>query len=209
MDYLIQSNKRVSGEKIPLNELIDAKGKKVLVIGGGDTGADCVGTANRQGACCVVQIEVMPKPPECRAQDMPWPKYPMILKTSSSHEEGGERQWAVMTKRFIGEGGKVKKVSCVRVDFSPWPQGHGLASNSQSQKDDKGCPLMREIAGSEFEIEADLILLAVGFLHPEHQGLLKDLKVELDPRGNVKTNDNYMTSKKGYSRPGICAGASL
>ena len=89
----------------------------MLVIGGGDTGADCVGTANRQGACCVVQIEVMPKPSECRTQDMPWPKYPMIFKTSSSHEEGGERQWAVLTKRFIGESGMVKKVSCVRADF--------------------------------------------------------------------------------------------
>ena len=183
---------------------LDAKGKRVLVIGGGDTGADCVGTANRQGACCVVQIEVMPKPPECRAQDMPWPKYPMILKTSSSHEEGGERQWAVLTKRFIGEGGKVypersrrvKKVSCVRADFS--------------QKDDKSCPLMKEIPGSEFEIEADLILLAVGFLHPEHQGLLKDLKVELDPRGNVKTNDNYMTSRKGvFSAGDMRRGQSL
>ena len=196
MDYLIQSNKRVSGEKILSNELIDAKGKKVLVIGGGDTGADCVGTANRQGACCVVQIEVMPKPAECRTQDMPWPKYPLILKTSSSHEEGGERQWAVLTKRFVGEGGRVKKVSCVRVDFSP--------------KDDKGCPLMKEISGSEFEIEADLILLAVGFLHPEHQGLLKDLKVELDGRGNVKTGDNYMTSQKGvFSAGDMRRGQSL
>ncbi len=196
MDYLIQSNKRVAGEKIPLNQLIDAKGKRVLVIGGGDTGADCVGTANRQGACCVVQIEVMPKPPECRTQDMPWPRYPMILKTSSSHEEGGERQWAVLTKRFTGEAGRVKKVSCVRADFS--------------QKDEKGCPLMREIPGSEFEIEADLILLAVGFLHPEHQGLIKELKVELDPRGNVKTNDNYMTSRKGvFSAGDMRRGQSL
>ena len=204
MDYLIQSNKRVSGEKILSNELIDAKGKKVLVIGGGDTGADCVGTANRQGACCVVQIEVMPKPAECRGQEMPWPKYPMILRTSTSHEEGGERQWAVLTKRFIGEGGevypernrRVKKVSCVRVDFSP--------------KDDKGCPIMKEISGSEFEIEADLVLLAVGFLHPEHKSLLKDLKIELDPRGNVKTNDNYMTSRKGvFSAGDMRRGQSL
>ena len=196
MDYLIQSNKRVSGGKILSNELIDAKGKKALVIGGGDTGADCVGTANRQGACCVVQIEVMAKPAECRTQDMPWPRYPLILKTSSSHEEGGERQWAVLTKRFVGEGGRVKKVSCVRVDFSP--------------KDDKGCPLMKEISGSEFEIEADLILLAVGFLHPEHQGLLKDLKVELDGRGNVKTGDNYMTSQKGvFSAGDMRRGQSL
>ena len=196
MDYLIQSNKMISGEKIPLDELIDAKGKRVLVIGGGDTGADCVGTANRQGACCVVQIEVMPKPPECRSQEMPWPKYPMILKTSTSHEEGGERQWAVLTKKFSGEGGEVRKVSCVRVEFSG--------------KDSQGCPLMKEVSGSEFEIEADLILLAVGFLHPEHKGLLKDLKIELDPRGNVKTNDNYMTSRKGvFSAGDMRRGQSL
>ncbi|OGX46574.1 MAG: glutamate synthase [Omnitrophica WOR_2 bacterium RIFOXYA2_FULL_45_12] len=196
MDYLIQSNKMISGEKIPLDELIDAKGKRVLVIGGGDTGADCVGTANRQGACCVVQIEVMPKPPECRSQEMPWPKYPMILKTSTSHEEGGERQWAVLTKKFSGEGGQVRKVSCVRVEFSG--------------KDSQGCPLMKEVSGSEFEIEADLILLAVGFLHPEHKGLLKDLKIELDPRGNVKTNDNYMTSRKGvFSAGDMRRGQSL
>ncbi len=206
MDYLIQSNRGVGGENpnphrnnsnAGLDEgQLDAKGKRVLVIGGGDTGADCVGTANRQGACCVVQIEVMPKPAECRTQDMPWPKYPMILKTSSSHEEGGERQWAVLTKRFIGEGAKVKKVSCVRVDFS--------------QKDDKGCPLMKEIPGTEFEIEADLVLLAVGFLHPEHKSLLKDLKIELDSRGNVKTNDNYMTSRKGiFSAGDMRRGQSL
>jgi len=196
MDYLIQSNKMISGEKIPLDELIDAKGKRVLVIGGGDTGADCVGTANRQGACCVVQIEVMPKPPECRSQEMPWPKYPMILKTSTSHEEGGERQWAVLTKKFSGEGGEVRKVSCVRVEFPG--------------KDSQGCPLMKEVSGSEFEIEADLVLLAVGFLHPEHKGLLKDLKIELDPRGNVKTNDNYMTSRKGvFSAGDMRRGQSL
>ena len=196
MDYLIQSNKMVSGEKISLDELIDAKGKRVLVIGGGDTGADCVGTANRQGACCVVQIEVMPKPPECRSQEMPWPKYPMILKTSTSHEEGGQRQWAVLTKKFSGEGGQVRKVSCVRVEFPG--------------KDSQGCPLMKEVSGSEFEIEADLILLAVGFLHPEHKSLLKDLKIELDPRGNVKTNDNYMTSRKGvFSAGDMRRGQSL
>ena len=196
MDYLIQSNKKVSGEKIPLNELIDAKGKRVLVIGGGDTGADCVGTAHRQGASCVVQIEVMPKPAQCRTEEMPWPKYPMILKTSTSHEEGGQRQWAVLTKKFSGEGGQVKKVSCVRVEFPG--------------KDSPGCPLMKEAAGSEFEIEADLVLLAIGFIGPEHQGLVKDLNLKLDSRGAIQTDDNYMSSKKGvFSAGDMRRGQSL
>lgn len=180
MDYLVQSNRRIAGEKIPDSELIDAKGKRVLVIGGGDTGADCVGTAHRQGATCVVQIEVLPRPPECRQDDTPWPRYPLLLKSSTSHEEGGERRWAVLTKKFIGEGGRVKKAACIRVDFS--------------KRDESGCPLMKEIPGSEFEIEADLVILAIGFLHPEHGGLLKELNVELDSRGNVKTDGNYMSS---------------
>ena len=196
MDYLIQSNLRVTGVKIPQNELIDAKDKRVLVVGGGDTGADCVGTANRQGASCVVQIEVLPKPPECSTEDMPWPKYPMLLKTSTSHEEGGEREWAVLTKKFVGENGRVKKVLCVRAEFPG--------------KDSKGCPIMREAPGSEFAIEADLVILAIGFVHPEHQGLLKELKVAFDPRGNVKTNANYMTSKKGvFSAGDMHRGQSL
>jgi len=195
MDYLTQSNKRVAGIKIPANQLIDAKGKKVLVIGGGDTGADCVGTANRQGATCVVQIEVMPRPAECRTAEFPWPKYPMILKTSSSHEEGAERKWSILTKEFSGIDGWVKKLSCVEVEF---------------QKDLKGCPVMKEISGSEFEIEVDMVVLAVGFLHPEHEGLLKELNVELDPRGNVKTDSHQATSlKKVFSAGDMRRGQSL
>lgn len=182
MDYLIQANKINAGEKNPSRDKINAKGKKVIVIGGGDTGADCVGVAHRQGAGCVVQIELLPKPSECRTLDYPWPKYPMILKTSSSHAEGGERQWAVLTKKFMGENSCVKKLSCVKVDFS--------------QKDQKGCPVMKELAGTEFEIDADLVILALGFVHPEHTGLLKELGVELDAKGNVKTDQNYMTSVK-------------
>lgn len=188
MEYLIQANRRASGEIIPQDKLIDAKDKKVIVIGGGDTGADCVGTANRQGASCVVQIEVMPRPAECRTKDFPWPQYPMILKTSTSHEEGGTRKWSVLTKKFTGEKGEVKKIICVETDFS--------------QKDSAGCPQMKEIPGSEFEIEADLVLLAVGFLHPRHHGLLNDLKLDFDKRGNVKTDAKYMTSLKGL----FCAG---
>lgn len=196
MDYLTQSNKRANGTKIAPDKLIDAKGKKVVIIGGGDTGADCVGTAHRQGASCVVQIEVLPKPAECRTEAYPWPKYPLLLKTSTSHEEGGDRHWSILTKKFVGQGGHVKKISCVRVDFS--------------QKDEKGCPLMKEAPRSGFEIEADLIILAVGFLHPEHSCLLKDLGVELDIRGNVKTNADYATSvKKVFAAGDMRRGQSL
>lgn len=183
MDYLIQSNRRAAGIKVPKDKLIDAKGKRVLVIGGGDTGSDCVGTAHRQGASCVVQIEVMDRPPECRTGSYPWPRYPLMLKTSTSHEEGGERQWAVLTKKFTGENGQVKKAQCVRVEFPG--------------KDDKGCPIMKEVPASEFEIEVDLVILSVGFIHPEKQGLLEDLKVKLDSRGNVLTGPDYHTSQKG------------
>lgn len=196
MDYLIQANMRVAGKKIHPKEIIDAKGKKVLVIGGGDTGADCVGTAHRQGASCVVQIEVLPKPSECRTSDYPWPKYPMLLKTSTSHEEGGVRDWAVLTKKFIGENGEVKKAQCVRVDFS--------------QKDDRECPAMKEMPSSEFDIETDLVILAVGFVHPEHSILLKELGVAFDQKGNVKTDENYMTSRKGvFSAGDMRRGQSL
>jgi glutamate synthase (NADPH) small chain len=171
MDYLIQANRRIAGEKFPADEVIDAKAKKVLVIGGGDTGADCVGIAHRQGAGCVVQIEILPKPSEYRTPEFPWPKYPALLRDSTSHEEGGAREWSVTTKRFMGENGRVKKVIC--------------------GKD-----------GKELEIDADIVILAMGFLHPERNALLRDLNVELTERGNVKTDDNYMTSRKGV----FCAG---
>lgn len=213
MDYLIQSNRRlvrqahhplnhpeqsrrIAGEKINSGELIDAKDKKVVVIGGGDTGADCVGTAHRQGAKCVVQIELLSAPPECRTRDYPWPKYPLLLKTTTSHEEGGERHWAVLTKKFIGERGSVKKLSCVKVKFS--------------KNSDKTCPVMQEVSGSEFEIEVDLVILAVGFLHPEHRGLISELELKLDNRGNVKTDLKFMTSLNGvFSAGDMRRGQSL
>ncbi|MCX5697139.1 MAG: FAD-dependent oxidoreductase, partial [Candidatus Omnitrophica bacterium] len=196
MEYLAQSNKRIAGQVIPQDTLIDAKGKQVLVIGGGDTGADCVGTANRQGAACVVQIEVMPKPADCRTCEYPWPRYPMILKTSTSHEEGAERQWAILTKGFVGKAGRVEKVACVRVELG--------------QKDAKGMPTMKEVSGSDFEIEADLVILAVGFLYPEPGGLVKELGLELDARGNVKTDNDFMTSQKGvFSAGDMRRGQSL
>ncbi|MCX5667290.1 MAG: glutamate synthase subunit beta, partial [Candidatus Omnitrophica bacterium] len=179
MDYLTQSNRRIAGEIFAKDKLIDAKGKKVVVIGGGDTGADCVGTAHRQGAACVVQIEVLPKPPECRGPNCPWPAYPSILKTTSSHEEGGERHWEVVTKRFIGEKGIVKKLSCVKAD-------------------------------DEFEIETDLVILAIGFIHPEHSGFFVDLKIGFDERGNVKTDSKFMTSvDKVFSAGDMRRGQSL
>ena len=185
MDYLVQGNKKVAGIKIPAGDNIDAKGKKVVVIGGGDTGADCVGTAHRQGASCVVQIELLPQPSECRGPDCPWPAYPLILKTSTSHEEGGERQWSVNTKEFIGEKGQVKKLLCESVE-----------------------PL--EERRRKFEIEADLVILALGFLHPEKKGLLEELSLDQDSRGNVKTAENYLTSvKKVFSAGDMRRGQSL
>lgn len=159
LDYLIQDGS------------INAKGKKVVVIGGGDTGADCVGTAHRQGAKCVVQIELLPKPPLCRTCDYPWPKYPLLYKTSTSHEEGGTREWSISTKKFIGENGYVKKLLCEKTG--------------------------QEAGAKMFEIEADLVVLAMGFLHPQHNGLVKELDLALDNKGNVKTGQNYMTSSKG------------
>jgi glutamate synthase (NADPH) small chain len=195
MDYLTQANRLVSGEKIT-DAIIDARDKKVVVIGGGDTGADCVGTANRQGASCVVQIEVLPKPSEMRTEEYPWPRYPMLLKTTSSHEEGVERSWSILTKKFIGEKGQLRKLACSLVDLS--------------EKDEKGQPVIKESPKSDFEIEADLVILAVGFLHPEPGGLVKDLGVELDARGNVKTDESFMTSVKGiFSAGDMRRGQSL
>lgn len=188
MDYLIQANKINAAEKIDENKIINVFGKNVVVIGGGDTGADCVGVSNRCGAKKIVQIELMPKPSSCRTNDMPWPKYPMLLKTSSSHEEGCERYWAILTKRFIGEKGYVKKISCVKIEFKG--------------KDAKGCPLMSEIADSEFEINADIVILAMGFLYPNKNGLLQKLNLDCDLRGNVKTDKNNMTSGKGVFAAG-------
>jgi glutamate synthase (NADPH/NADH) small chain len=188
MDYLMQANRRVAGENIPEDKVIDAGNKKVVVIGGGDTGSDCVGTANRQGASCVVQIEVMDRPPECRTNAYTWPAYPVLLKTTSSHEEGCRRDWSVLTKRFLGEKGKLKKLECVKVEFK--------------RKKEGGCPVMREIPGTEFEIEADMALLAVGFLHPEHKGIVSELALELDERGNIKTDKTRMTSVPGIFAAG-------
>ncbi|MDD5069519.1 MAG: glutamate synthase subunit beta [Candidatus Omnitrophica bacterium] len=186
IDYLGQSNRRISGEDIGNESLIDAKGKKVVVIGGGDTGSDCVGTANRQGARSVVQIEVMPRPSECRTADYPWPMYPLLLKSSSSHEEGVDRHWAILTKKFISSDGKLSKLACVRVEFV---------------KEAGTCPLMREIEGSEFEIDVDMAILAIGFVGPQPE-IIKELGLDCDSRGNIKTDENYLTSQKNVFSAG-------
>lgn len=173
-EYLIQSNIRVSGEKILKEKIMDAKDKNVVVIGGGDTGADCIGTARRQGAENIYQLEILPEPPEERAEETPWPMYAKKLRKSSSHEEGCERHWSVLIKQFIGEKGYVRKIKAVKVDW--------INKNGKFE--------MKEKKGTEFEIDAELVLLAMGFLHPVHDKLIKDLGVELDGKGNIKT-DNF------------------
>jgi glutamate synthase (NADPH/NADH) small chain len=187
MDYLSQSNRRVAGEVIPQDHLLDVKGKDVVVIGGGDTGADCVGTAHRQKAKSIVQIEVLPKPPRQRSEQCPWPQYPVLLKNTSSHEEGGTRYWSVKSQQFRGEGGKVKSLQCVKLDASG-----------------------EEIPGSEFTLQADFVVLAIGFLHPLHDSLLKKLEVGYDARGNVSTGEDYKTSVEGvFSAGDMRRGPSL
>lgn len=186
VDYLKQQNKRNKGIKIEDN-LIDAKDKHVVVIGGGDTGSDCIGTAIRQGAKSVYQLEISSEPPKNRTNEQPWPVYPMVLRTSTSHEEGANREFSVKTTAFSGEGGKVKKLHAVKIDEN-----------------------FRDIPGSEFEIDCELVLFAMGFLHPEHKTMLNDLNIILDERGNVKTDDRYKTSVEGiFSAGDMRRGQSL
>jgi glutamate synthase (NADPH/NADH) small chain len=182
MEYLPQQNKVGAGDTV--SNQISAKGKRVVILGGGDTGSDCLGTANRQGALSVHQFELLPQPPGTRTEDVaPWPYWPMILRTSSSHEEGVAREWSINTKRFSGdEHGNVKKLHAVRLE---WDKGNN------------GRPVMREIPGSEFEMDVDLVLLALGFLGPERPGLLTDLGVKLSNAGNVAVDGNWMTSVPG------------
>jgi glutamate synthase (NADPH/NADH) small chain len=171
MNFLPQQNKRVAGDRIPADQTISAKGKHVIVIGGGDTGSDCIGTSIRQGCKSVTQLEILPRPPEKENKELTWPDWPNKLRTSSSQEEGAKRDWCVATRQFTGDKGKVNKIHCIRVEWN---------------KDDQGAWQMHEIAGSEFELDADLVLLAMGFVHPIQKGLLNDLGVEYDARGNVK-----------------------
>ncbi len=196
MEYLTQQNRVLAGEGVDPSQRITAEGKRVVILGGGDTGADCLGTAHRQGAEVVYQFELLPEPPVSRDPNNPWPQWPVILRTSAAHKEGGLRDYNVSTKAFSGSNGKVQQLHAVRVDWS--------------QPADNGGPEMREVPGSEFSIDADLVLLAMGFLHPEHEGLLVELGVELDKRGNVKVERNKMTSVPGVFAAGDAArGQSL
>ncbi len=193
MEFLPQQTKVVLGDN--LEGQMTAKDKHVVVIGGGDTGADCVGTSVRQGAKSVSQIELLPKPPQDRTVDMPWPYWPMTLRVSSSHEEAAGklnnneeiRDWSINTKKFTGEDGKVKTLHGVRLE---WTKGADGRFN------------MTEVAGSEFELECDLCLLAMGFVGPEKNGLIDQLGVKLDGRGNIVVNDNYETSVDGVFAAG-------
>jgi len=196
MEYLSQSNKNVSGEFFD-DDVINAKGKTVLVIGGGDTGSDCVGTANRQGAKKVYQVEIMPKPLEWTEPHNPsWPDWPSILRTSSSHKEGCERDWNIATLGFEGKNGVVNKGRFQRVEWKSDPAG--------------GRPQMVPVEGSEFDLKVDLIFLAMGFVHVEHNRIITDLNLELDGRGNIKTDGNYGTSIDGVFAAGDAeTGASL
>ena len=181
MDFLKQQNKRVSDLPIQEEPLL-ATGKNVVVIGGGDTGSDCVGTSNRHKARSITQFELLPKPPETRTAHMPWPTYPMTLKTSSSHEEGADRHWAVATKEFIGdEKGHLKALKLVTLEWKLTDDGRAAS--------------FIEVPGSEREIPCELALFAMGFVHPQHAGLLQELGVELDERGNVKAPEKtYQTN---------------
>ena len=178
MDFLPQQNRRVSGESVGTNEPIHAAGKNVVVIGGGDTGSDCIGTSIRQGALKVTQLEILPAPPKAEDKLMTWPNWPLKLRTSSSHEEGAERDFAVMTRAFRGENGVVVALDCIRVDAK-----------------------MQPIPGSEFSLEADLVLLAMGFVSPTHAGMLDELKIAFDPRGNVAAD----AKRYAASRPKVYA----
>ena len=197
MEFLSQQNKRVAGREVKVdhqgapyaNGELSATGKNVVVIGGGDTGSDCVGTSNRHGAASVTQIELMPMPPKERADSTPWPHWPMMLRTSTSHEEGCERHWSINTKAFIGdENGNLKALRLVDLEW----------------KNENGRMQMVEKPDTERDVPCQLALLAAGFLHPQHEGLLSDLNLERDERGNVKTH-NYQT----VSNPNVFAAGDM
>jgi glutamate synthase (NADPH) small chain len=194
MDFLTLQNRVNSGELNAADNPISAEGRKVLVIGGGDTGSDCVGTSIRQKADRVIQIEILPKPPLERTEDNPWPYFGKVLKTSTSHEEGCERYWNISSLKFIGDK---FNVTGVEVEDVIW-------------KSDNGKYLMETVENSRRIIEADLVLLAMGFVHPVLEGLLNDSGIELNMRKNVKINDNHMTSRHKFFAAGdSVSGASL
>lgn len=194
MEFLTQQNKIISGIKIPENELISARDKHVVVIGGGDTGSDCVGTSIRQKAKTVTQIEILPKPPEKREENNPWPYWAKTLRTSSSHQEGCERKWSLATKRCLGKNGEVKQIEIVEVDW--------LNQNGKYSMVDKPNTLQK--------LDADLVLLAMGFVHPVHEGIAEQFGVDFDQRGNIQVNEQYQTSvPKVFAAGDAMIGASL
>ncbi len=196
MDYLTQQNKINAGDPTPpAAERLTAQGKRVVIIGGGDTGSDCLGTTHRQGATEVYQFELLPQPPPNRADSTPWPYWPMQLRSSHAHEEGCEREWSVSTTKFSGRNGRVENLHAVRIE---------------SEKDGQGKTRMVEVPNSAFELNVDLVLLAMGFTGPDTSSLVTDLGVSLDPRGNVATNADYMTNVDGVFAAGDARrGASL
>ncbi|MCB0603085.1 MAG: glutamate synthase subunit beta [Saprospiraceae bacterium] len=195
MEFLEQNNRRVAGDSVDGAGRIYAEGKHVIVIGGGDTGSDCVGTSNRHGAATITQLEIMGKPPVDRPATNPWPEWPLILRTSSSHDEGCERQWAVSSKSFVDDGsGKIKALRIVDIAW---------------ELNDEGRTVLKEISGSERELPADLVFLAMGYLHPQHQGLLDELGVTYDNRGNVSANDFQTNVDKVFSAGDMRRGQSL
>jgi glutamate synthase (NADPH/NADH) small chain len=180
MEFLPQQNRRNEGDEVPAGEAILAGGKRVVIIGGGDTGADCLGTSHRQGAASVTQFELLPKPPDERAPSTPWPLWPMQLRSEGAHEEGGNRDWSVSTVKFTDDGqGRVKQLHALRVDARLQP-----------------------VPGTEFSMEADLVLLAMGFLGPVRGGMIEQLGLKLDQRGNVSTGADYMSSVPGVFAAG-------
>ncbi|MBI5428253.1 MAG: glutamate synthase subunit beta, partial [Nitrospinae bacterium] len=194
MEFLPLQNKRNEGDRIAPEKSITAQGKNVLILGGGDTGSDCLGTSLRQGAKNVYQFELLPKPPKTRAETNPWPQWPAVAKMTSSHEEAQKEitEYCVSTKKFSGKDGKVRKVHAVRVMFG--------------ERDPKtGRSPIVEVPGSDFELDVDLVLLAMGFPHPIHEGMVQQLGVKLDARGNVWTNENKMTSVEGVFAAGDMA----
>ncbi|OGI49606.1 MAG: glutamate synthase [Candidatus Muproteobacteria bacterium RIFCSPHIGHO2_02_FULL_65_16] len=187
LEYLVQANRRCEDDAIPATAEITARGKHAIVIGGGDTGADCLGTALRQGAASVHQLEIMPRPPETRASDNPWPQYPMIYRVSSAHAEGGERLYAVSTKRFVGDGaGRVQALELTQVEMVR----------------QVGRTMFNEIPDSTFTLPAELVLLAMGFVGPVKAGMLEQLGVKFTDRGNVWRDANWMTSVPGVFTAG-------
>ena len=199
MDFLTQQNKRIAGDSEAIaapGGTISASGKHVIVVGGGDTGSDCIGTSTRQGAASIIQLEIMPRPPEKENKALTWPDWPLKFRMSSSQEEGCDRDWSVVTHRAVGENGRVKAIECVRVEWVT---------------DDSGRMQMQEITGSEFSLDADLVLLAMGFLGPRREGMIVQSGIALDGRGNILANTNdYQTSiDKIFSAGDMRRGQSL